>query len=61
MLLEEHHKWKDMTWLAGSSPSFPSNIVISEGSFVGIFGQVGSCNMGSFVSLVKSGMLSESK
>jgi hypothetical protein len=32
-----------------------------EGSFVGIFDQVGSCNMGSFVSLVRSGMLSESK
>ena len=57
MLFNEHHKWKVITWLAGSSPSFPSNFGISEGSLVGILGQVGSCKMGSFMSLVKSGML----
>jgi hypothetical protein len=61
ILLEEHHKWKDMIWLVGSSPVFPSNLGMSEGNFVGIFGQVGSCNMGSFISLVRSGILSESK
>jgi hypothetical protein len=61
ILLEEHHKWKDMTWLVGSSLDFPSNLGMFEGSFVVIFGQVGSCNMGSFVNLVRSEILSESK
>jgi hypothetical protein len=61
MLLEEHHKWKVMTWLAGSSPVFPSNLGISEGRLVGIAGHVGSCNIGLFVSLLRSGMLREAK
>ena len=61
MLFEEHHKWKVITWLVGSSPGFPSNFGISEGSLVGILGHVGSCKMGSFVSLVKSGMLRDAK
>jgi len=61
ILLEEHHKCKDMIWLEGSSPSFPSNIGMPEGSFMGIFVQVGSCNMGSFVNFVRSRILSESK
>jgi hypothetical protein len=61
MLFEEHHKWKVMTWLAGSSPNFPSNLGMSEGILVGILGHVGSCNIGSFVSLLKSGMLREAK
>ena len=46
-----------MTWLAGSSPIFPSNLGMSEGSLVGIAGHVGSCNIGSLVSLLKLGML----
>jgi hypothetical protein len=50
-----------MTWLAGSSPAFPSNFGMSEGSLVGIAGHVGSCNIGSLVSLVRSGMLREAK
>jgi hypothetical protein len=50
-----------MTWLAGSSPTFPSNLGMSEGSFVGIFSRVGSCNMGSFVNLVRLGILREKK
>jgi hypothetical protein len=45
MLLEEHHRWKVMTWLAGSSPAFPSKLGMSEGSLVGIAGRVGSCNI----------------
>jgi hypothetical protein len=61
MLLEEHHKWKVMTWLEGSSPAFPSNLGISEGSLVAIAGHVGSCNIGSFVSFLRSGMLREAK
>ena len=46
-----------MTWLAGSSPNFPSNLGMSEGSLVGILGHVGSCNIGSFMSLLNLGML----
>jgi hypothetical protein len=61
MLLEENHKWKVMTWLAGSFPAFPSNLGMSEGSLVGIAGHVGSCNIGSFVSFLRSGMLREEK
>jgi hypothetical protein len=61
MLFEEHHKWKVMTWLVGYSPDFPSNLGMSEGSLVGIFGHVGSCNIGSLVSLIKSGMLRDAK
>jgi hypothetical protein len=34
---------------------------MSKGSFVGIFDQMGLCNMGAFVSLVRSGILSEAK
>jgi hypothetical protein len=36
---DEHHKWKVITWLFGSSPDFPSNFEISEGILVGITGQ----------------------
>jgi hypothetical protein len=50
-----------MTWLAGSSPAFHSNFGRSEGSLVGIVGHVGSCNIGSLLSLVRSGMLREAK
>jgi hypothetical protein len=50
-----------MTWLAGSSPAFPSNFGMSEGSLVGIAGHVESCNIGSLVCLVRSGMLREAK
>jgi hypothetical protein len=61
MLFEENHKWKVITWLVGSCPGFPSNFGIFEGSLVGILGHVGSCKMGSFVSLVKSEMLKDTK
>jgi hypothetical protein len=59
MLLEEHHRWKVMTWLAESSHTFPSNLGMSEGSLVGIAGHVGSCNIGSLVSFLRSDMLRE--
>jgi hypothetical protein len=35
----EHHKWKFITWLFGSSPDFPSNFRISKGILTGITGQ----------------------
>jgi hypothetical protein len=38
---DEHHKWKVITWLFGSSPGFSSNFGISEGSLAGIIGQTG--------------------
>jgi hypothetical protein len=50
-----------MIWLVGSSPTFPSNLGMSEGSLVGIAGHVGSCKIGSLVILVKSGILREAK
>jgi hypothetical protein len=50
-----------MTWLEGFSPAFPLNLGMYEGSLVGIVGHVGSCNIGSLVSLLRSGMLSEAK
>jgi hypothetical protein len=61
MLFEEHHKWKVMIWLVGSSPTFLSNLGMFEGSLVGIVGHVGSCNIESLVSLVRSSMLREAK
>jgi hypothetical protein len=50
-----------MTWLAGSSPAFPSNFGMSEGNLVGIAGHVGVCNIGSLVILLRSSMLREAK
>jgi hypothetical protein len=38
---DEHHKWKFITWLFGSSPGFPSKFRISEGSLAGMTGQTG--------------------
>jgi hypothetical protein len=38
---DEHHKWKVITWLFGSSLDFSSNIGISEGSLAGITIQTG--------------------
>jgi hypothetical protein len=61
MLFEEHHKWKVMIWLVGSSPAFPSNLGMYEGILVGIVGHVGLCNIGSLVSLVISDMLRKAK
>jgi hypothetical protein len=50
-----------MTWLARSSLNLLSNFGISEGILVGILDHVGSCNMGSFKSLLKSRMLRDAK
>jgi hypothetical protein len=61
MLLDEHHRRNFMMLLAGSSPRFPSNLGISKGNLVAMLGQVASCNMGSFMSLVKYGMFRDAK
>ena len=50
-----------MTWFPACSPCFPSNFGIFEGSFLGIDGQFWSCSIGSFVSLLKSGIFYEAK
>lgn len=39
ILLDEHHRWKFMTWFLASSPYFPLNFLMSEGSLVGMAGQ----------------------
>jgi hypothetical protein len=52
---DEHHKWKVITWLFGSSPGLPSNFGISEGNLAGIPGQKGECSIGSLVNRYKSG------
>ena len=57
MEVDEHHMWKDQTWLVGSSPALPSNFGMSEGSLVGIEGQPTSWCMGSFINWLKSGRL----
>ena len=50
MELEEHHIWKDQIWLEGSSLARPSNLGMSEGSLVGIAGQLRSWRIGSLIS-----------
>jgi hypothetical protein len=61
MIFEKNHKWKVMKWLEGLFHAFPSNLGMPEGRLVGIAGHVGSCNIGSFVSLLRSEMLREAK
>jgi hypothetical protein len=50
-----------MTWLAGSSIDFPSNLGIFDGILVGIASQVGLCKIGSLVSFVKYSRFKKSK
>ena len=52
---KEHHRWKVMAWVLGSSFAFPSNLGMSEGNLVGIGGQMGECLIGSLNNLDKSG------
>jgi len=57
MEFEEHHMWKFMTWLDGSSPNLPSNLGMSEGSFIGMGGQVGSFHIGSLINWFRYGII----
>lgn len=57
MELDEHHMWKDQTWLVGFSLELPSNFWMFEGSLVGIEGHLSSWCMGSFINWLKSGRL----
>ena len=52
---KEHHKWNVVAWAPGSSPTFPSNLGMSDGNLVGTSGHEGSCLTGSFINLDKYG------
>ena len=49
--LDEHHKWKVITWFLGYSPYFSSTFVMSGEIFPEMVGQNRSCWMGSFINL----------
>ena len=55
MLFDEHHRWDVIMWFWGHSPTFPSNMGMSDGSLVSMGGQKDWWKMGSFVNLAKSG------
>jgi hypothetical protein len=50
-----------MTWLGRPLYNFPSNLVMSDGSLVGMFGKAGLGKIGSLVNLVKSKIFHKSK
>ena len=50
---EEHHR-RVMMCVLGSSFTFPSNLGMSDGSFVEMRGQVNECLIGSFINFDKS-------
>ena len=50
---EEHHRWKVIICVLGSSFTFPSNLGMSNGSFVGMGGQASECLIGSFINFDK--------
>ena len=58
---EEHHRWKVMTWVLGSSFAFPSNLGMSEGNLVGMGGQTSECLIGSLINLDKLGIFNVAK
>jgi hypothetical protein len=53
--LDEHQRWKIMTWLFGSSPNLLSNFGMSDGSLAGTTIQWGEFRIGSFKILDKLG------
>lgn len=55
--LDEHHTWKEQTWLVRSSLVLPSKIGMFEGIIVSIEGQPALWCMGSFINWPKSGRL----
>jgi hypothetical protein len=54
--LDEHKRWRVMTWFFGSSFALPSNFGMSNGNLASITGQWGECRIGSFKILDNSGM-----
>jgi hypothetical protein len=52
---DQHHKWKVITWLVGSSLGLSSNFGISKGNLAGIVGQKEECSIGSLVNRDKFG------
>jgi hypothetical protein len=59
MLLDEHQRWKVMTWLVNLHPASCQTWECLKGSLVSMGGQVGSCKMGSLVSFIKSRRFNE--
>ena len=53
--LDEHHRWKVVTWSPKYLLGLPSNFGMSKGNLVSIEGQRGSRQIGSFNNLDKSG------
>ena len=51
---EEHHRWKVTMSVLGSSLTLPSNLGMSDSSFVRIGGQAGECRIRSFINFNKS-------
>ena len=51
---EEHHRWMVIMCVLGYSLTSPSNLGMSDGSFVGIGGQAGECRIRSFINFDKS-------
>ena len=58
---KEHHRWKVITCVLGSSFAFPSNLGISEGNLVGMGGQAGEFLIRSLINLDKSGKFNVAK
>ena len=58
---EEHHRWKVMMWVLGSSFAFPSNLRMSEGNLARMGGQTGECLIGSLINLDKSSKFNVAK
>jgi hypothetical protein len=52
---EEHRRCKFIICVLGSSLTLPSNFGMSNGSFVGMDGQAGECQIGSFINFDKLG------
>ena len=59
--LDEHHKWKVVMWSPRSSLGLALNFGMFKGNFVGIGGQRGSWQIGSFKNRVKSGKCNVTK
>lgn len=57
MELDEHHIWKELLWLVGSSRELSSNLGMSEWSLVDIASQPTSWCIGSLINWIKYGRL----
>lgn len=58
ILFVEHQKWKDMIWLVGYSPTWPSNLGIFEGSLADM---LESWATASLINFLKYGKLRQAR